>query len=121
MKPLALILTALASASPMLASAEIYRCPDASGAVRYYTSRPQEPCYSRARAPMAGAARSSSPADFPRVDPATQAARDMTRRQILEAELADELRLQASVTTTDAAAHHERNVVAIRKELNAMR
>ncbi|MCL4800151.1 MAG: hypothetical protein KJ025_11235 [Burkholderiales bacterium] len=90
---------------------------------------------------------STRPADFPRVDPATQRARDDTRRRILEEELSVEekslaaarakLAEQESMRGGDERNYqkvldrlhpfqedverHERNVSAIRKEIAGLR
>ena len=124
---------AVAAASVMIAStahADMFRCMDQSGQVFYSLTKPVVPCYAP---PGAGTAKpqpttkrtaKSSPADFPRVDVATQKARDDMRRQILEAELADEMALQIEaqrVKSAEAAAHHERNIQAIRKEIAYIR
>ncbi|MCX7140465.1 MAG: DUF4124 domain-containing protein [Proteobacteria bacterium] len=99
-------------------------------------------------APATPAARSSaanpSPAGFPRVDPATQKARDGARRRILEEELAEEEKAlaQAKAELTeqegirtgdeknyqrvldrlqkykDEITRHENNVAALKKELS---
>jgi hypothetical protein len=86
---------------------------------------------------------SYSPADFPRIDPATQKRRDDIRRQVLEDEIAGELRsadearrqlvlgerLQPGERATDATyvdrvkklrstvQQHEQNVISIQREL----
>jgi len=92
-----------------------------------------------------GAAANPTPAGFPRVQEDTQKARDNDRKHILEQELASEqrsleqaqrelteqqaLRPAESPTTTldrvqpykDRVAQHERNIVAIQKELSGLR
>ena len=97
----------------------------------------------KAKPPSAAA--NPSPAGFPRVQEDTQKARDMDRRHILEQELAGEqrsleqarrelseqqaLRPNESSGTTldrvqpyrDRVAQHERNIVAIQKEISGLR
>ena len=91
-----------------------------------------------------GAAANPSPAGFPRVQEDTQKARDTDRKRILEQELAGEQRSldqaqrelaeQQSVRASespasrdrvqpykDRVAQHERNIVAIQKELSSLR
>jgi len=93
----------------------------------------------------AGAAATPTPAGFPKVQEDTQKARDNDRKHILEQELSTEqrsleqaqrelteqqgLRPAESPTTTadriqpyrDRVAQHERNIVAIKKELSGLR
>ncbi len=90
------------------------------------------------------AAASPSPAGFPKVDPATQKARDGARRKILEEELGDEEKALAQAKTElteqegirtgdernyqrvldrlqkykDEVERHQKNVEALKKELN---
>lgn len=98
--------------------------------------------------PARAAAASPSPAGFPKVDPATQKSRDSARRRILEDELAGEdkaltqakselgeqekLRTGAEIRNyqllqdrlqkyKDEVQRHEKNVEALRKELNNAR
>ena len=92
-----------------------------------------------------GAAANPTPGGFPRVQEDTQKARDMDRRHILEQELAGEQRSleqarrelseqqarrpnESSGTTLDRVqpyrdrvAQHERNIVAIQKEISGLR
>lgn len=117
MKVWVLIAAALLS---LPASAEIYRCMDASGKVSYSLTPPATPCHARRGAAQARPVAKASPADFPRVDGATQAARDAGRRQILEAELAAEQELHRAAND-EAAQRHERNILALRKELSFLR
>jgi len=88
--------------SSPLAHAEVYKCVDANGAVTYTNDRnlgrsckqmsEDQPVSSvpapPARAPAAPSP--GSPTNFPRVAPEAQRARDDTRRQVLEKELATE-------------------------------
>ena len=102
--PLTLILALCAAP---LAHAEIYKCVDAEGRTTYTNDRsvargckaiqqdlPMTSVPAPSRTPGAGASPSSStgssPAAFPRVSPNDQRARDETRRQVLEKELATE-------------------------------
>ena len=97
------------------------------------------------KARPSGAAANPTPAGFPRVSEDTQRSRDSDRRRILEQELATEqrsldqaqrelaeqqaLRPAESPKTTldrvqpyrDRVAQHERNIVAIQKEISALR
>lgn len=70
--------------------------------------------------PRPRAASNPTPADFPRIAPDTQRERDGNRRTILEQELANEQRLldeaKKSGNTTKAQLH-ERNILALQKEL----
>lgn len=84
-----------------LAHAQVYKCVDANGAVTYTNDRnPGRSCkqmsedqpVSSVPAPpkRAPGALPGSPTNFPRVAPEAQRARDDTRRQVLEKELATE-------------------------------
>ena len=96
------------------------------------------------KARASGAAANPSPATFPKVQEDTQKARDGDRKRILEQELAGEQRSldqaqrelaeQQSVRASespaardrvqpyrDRVAQHERNIVAIQKELSSLR
>ncbi|MEW6132615.1 MAG: DUF4124 domain-containing protein [Pseudomonadota bacterium] len=99
------------------------------------------------RAPKKPAVARPSPAGFPRIDSGTQKKRDDVRRAVLEEELASELKNLEEAKRqlvlgekplpgekTDAPAYqarvrqlrstverHERNIVAIRKEIGSMR
>jgi hypothetical protein len=122
-------------------SADIYKCVDRAGHATYsnvqargctrIVASPREPAPPAARQVVPGA-KPGTPADFPRVDPATQRVRDDDRRRILDTELASEGRaleearrhlseVQASgVNPTQARARvtlHERNIEALRKEI----
>lgn len=142
MKWLSLLLMGL----PLMAAADIYKVIDASGNVTY-TNFPVKngqrvmiddspgggviPAKPRASAAVGTA----SPASFPRVDADTQKKRDVTRKQVLEDEMADEVRLlgEARKALNDGAAQrlpgdklaqlqdsvtlHEKNIDALKKEL----
>lgn len=102
------------------ATAEIFACRDAAGVVSYSLTTPAGPCYDKVGRRGGERVAASSPADFPRVDAATQRSRDNDRRRILEAELAEESRLQADAQRTgrvELVAHHGRNIAMIQKEL----
>lgn len=96
------------------------------------------------KARPAGAAANPTPAGFPRVQEDTQKARDNDRRLILEQELAGEQRnlaqakrelaeqesmrgpagapgVDRTAPYRDRVAQHERNIVAIQKELSGLR
>ena len=126
--------------------AELYKCVGRDGHLTYTSiaargckvlklesSRPSAGTPSRPAAPAG-----TTPADFPRVDPATQRARDSDRRRILESELAAELKQleqaqaaeqaalrapqgQAGQSLAERRALHERNVAAIRREIANLR
>jgi len=145
-----------------VAHATIYKCVDAQGRITYTNDRslarscrvlnPDQPISSipppqqrsaGARPPPAGA----GPANFPRVSPGTQKARDQTRRQVLEAELEAEERsllearaqLNAQADTAspeggseadlaarlrpfqDRVALHLRNIEALRREIGSLK
>jgi hypothetical protein len=146
---------ALALAAP--AWADTFKCVDANGRPTYTNMKeetkgkncslvmreisvvPAGPAAPAARPPAAG----PSPAGFPKVDPATQKARDGARRRILEDELSAEekaltqakaqLAEQESIRTGDERNYqrvldrlqpykdeierHQKNVEALRKEL----
>jgi hypothetical protein len=78
--------------------AEIYKRVDAQGHVTY-SSEPIKGGKKLDLKPlqtMSGARQRSTPEDFPRVDSQTQRTRDVTRRVILEDELASEEKLLAA-------------------------
>lgn len=102
LRPLTLILALCAAP---LAQAEIYKCVDAEGRTTYTNDRnfargckaiqQDQPVSSMPVAPRtsgtgAPSGSSGSPGSFPRVSPNDQRARDDTRRQVLEKELATE-------------------------------
>ena len=103
--------------APLLASAQIYRCENASGVPMYQNAPgpgckvldlpvittipapklpPQPPARAVQGAPQGGGqAGSAAPAGFPKVDASAQRSRDLDRRRILE----DELRKEESRLT----------------------
>ncbi|MDH4234366.1 MAG: DUF4124 domain-containing protein [Gallionella sp.] len=88
-------LFAMMCAWPLLVQADIYKAVDANGHVTY-SSTPIKGGKKIVLEPLPtmvppGSAR--SPADFPKVDAATQRARDETRRKILQDELDTEEKL----------------------------
>lgn len=126
--------------------ADIYKHVDADGHVTYSnTPRPgakriiTDPARPKAKAASAAprARASSTPADFPRVDPATQRQRDTTRRQLLLDELKAEEDLLAAARSALANAPsksgsdagklaeslrlHEKNIEMLQKELAHIR
>ncbi len=114
----ALIAAMVAALSvPAPAWSDVFKCVDAEGRITY-TNTPgtpgrcermsqDQPVSSvpapRPRTPGAEPASPASPASFPRVSPDAQRARDDTRRQILEKELADEEASLAQARETLAA------------------
>lgn len=104
MKSIGPLLFAGLAAASLAAHADMYKCVDDTGHVTYSNAGGKgcrrvviEPAVS-APPPAAPAARQSSEGrDFPRVDDATQRARDDMRRSILEDELEDETRALAEV------------------------
>ncbi|NMG73580.1 DUF4124 domain-containing protein [Aromatoleum diolicum] len=85
--------------SPLLAHAQVYKCVDANGAITYTNDRnlgrsckqmSEDQPVSSVPAPSKRAPATQSPGNFPRVAPEAQRARDDTRRQVLEKELATE-------------------------------
>lgn len=158
---LLLLLTALLAAP---AHAQVYKCVDAEGRVTYTNDRgaargnctvlSDDQRVSTVPAPASTPARATTPAapaatpgDFPRVTPGDQRARDGTRRQILEGELATEqaalAEAQAALTEQEGIRHgnernyqrvldrlqpfkdkvelHQRNIEAIQRELRSLR
>lgn len=82
---------------PLLAQADIYKAVDANGHVTY-SSTPIEGGKKIILEPlptMVPPGKARSPADFPKVDAATQRDRDETRRKILQDELDAEEKLLA--------------------------
>lgn len=116
------------------ASADMYKCLDASGHATYSNvqakgctrivrSLPPAPAGAPVRQVVPGV-KPGTPADFPRVDPATQRARDDGRRRILDTELAHEQRAldeARRLGAGDRIALHERNIEALRKEIGNLR
>lgn len=142
-----LLLIAAGVSTP--AYADIFKCRDAEGRITYTNDRtlgrncermPDQPV-STVPAPV----RRASPADaataagFPRVTPQDQRSRDDTRRQVLDTELArEQAALEAARQTLageesrnapaerlqplrDKVELHQRNIDALRQELNGLR
>ena len=139
------------TSKPVVVEGTTYKCHTASGAYSYFNvpgaePRSPEPPQTR-RVPSTSSTSTAppSPANFPRVDPATQRGRDDMRRKVLGDELATEEKLLGEARTayangsppplpeeqSDAAKYqqriarlrqtvqlHERNVEALRKELS---
>lgn len=153
--PLAILL----GASPLV-SADVYKCVDADGRVTYTNDRniargckqlSQDQSVSSVpppRAPSAGSgSNSAAQPTFPRVSPDTQRARDDSRRQVLEQELATEEsalgEARKALTEQEATRSgnernyqrvlerlqpykdkielHERNIEALRREISNLR
>lgn len=110
------VLFLVAALVPLTGHAEVFRCMDASGKVTYSLTRPAGPCHAQ-RGQARPVVASKSPEEFPRVDTDTQRRRDDKRRQILEAELQTEMDLQQAANGQEEAAHHERNISALRREI----
>ncbi|CAH1746978.1 conserved exported protein of unknown function [Thauera humireducens] len=144
------------------AQAEVYKCTDAEGRITYTndrnvargckaldTDQTISTVPAPVRRPTTGPAASptGTPSGFPRVSPADQRARDDSRRQVLEAELATEegaltaaeqaLAEQESVRMGDERNYqkvldrlqpfkdkvelHKRNIEALRREISGLR
>ena len=101
--------------------AEVYKCVDTNGAVTYTNDKsmskgckalsddqPVSSIPTPARR-ATQAAPAAAGGEFPRVSPETQRARDDTRRQVLEKELADEEAALAAAKKTLAAEESVRN------------
>jgi hypothetical protein len=146
-------------ALPLASHAQIiYKCVDQDGGTRFTNiaaeakgceavsmipfERPGPPASATAAPstarPQSRAAPPATPTNFPRVDPATQQARDNDRRRILEQELGYEQKLLAEAKQELAAQDHtvarerldsyrrrvrmhEDNVANIRRELSNLR
>lgn len=145
-----------------LASAEVYKCVDAEGRVTYTNDRgaarsckqlSQDQSVSTMPAPTArpqsnsGNASGAAASSFPRVSPDAQRARDDSRRQVLDKELATEeaslgearkaLTEQESIRNGDERNYqrvldrlqpykdkvelHERNIEALKREISNLR
>lgn len=143
------------------AMAEIYKCTDGSG-ISTFTDNPRsfgrkqctsmnlDPVVIPAPAPRTKSSASSgpraprvaipTPSNFPRVDAGTQQRRDVTRRQVLEDEMATEQRLLNDAQRNAEAAQrqpgfsadrlaqlrnevvaHQKNIEALQKELQRLR
>jgi hypothetical protein len=101
-------LFALSCIFPLLAHADIYKSIDEDGHVTY-SSTPLKGGKKLNLVPLPTMAPQPIPPDFPRVDNATQRARDDTRRKILEDELAaeDKLLAEAQQNLKDGEANPE--------------
>lgn len=142
--------------SPVVA--EIYKCTDDSG-IATFTDNPRsvtkKQCVSMNLEPMiinapvrnkttkSGSTRSTRvsppvPSSFPRVDSGTQQKRDVTRRQVLEDEMATEQRLlgdsqrnvdlyqrqgdnQRLTQSRNEVVAHQKNIEALQKELQRLK
>ena len=108
-----LLFALLALVFAPLAHPGVYKCIDANGSVTYTNDRTlgrgckelseDQPVSSvPVPPPRAPATPRATPSDFPRVAPETQRARDNTRRQVLENELAaEEAALEAARAALD--------------------
>ncbi|MDD5298298.1 MAG: DUF4124 domain-containing protein [Rhodocyclaceae bacterium] len=138
------------------AQADVWKCVDPDGKVAYTNTRPstkgckllsQDQPVNTVKGNRASSAATPTPGNFPRVDGNMQKERDMSRRQILEKELAQEqdqlnkaqkeLAEQESLRNgdernyqkvverlkpyQDSVAEHQRNVDAIRQEIGKLR
>jgi hypothetical protein len=141
----------LIAASGVMAQNEIYKCLDATGRPSYTNIKRDtvgRNCSMVTREiSVVPAAQNSAPSGFPRVDVATQRARDDGRRKILENELNSEQDLlkdaQAKLTEQeqirngdernyqkvldrlqpfkDAVDQHQKNIEALQKELASLK
>jgi hypothetical protein len=141
----------IGAASLPAAAQTIYKCIDDQGGTLISTTRANKDCKAvvsspetTVPAPRPRAAANPTPASFPRVQEDTQKARDNDRRHILEQELAGEQRnltqakrelaeqeglrgptgaggIDRTAPYRDRVAQHERNIVAIQKELSGLR
>jgi Domain of unknown function (DUF4124) len=143
------------SALPLTSQAQIiYKCVDVDGGTRFTNiaaeakgceavsmipfESPAASATPSAPKPQSRAAPSPSPSSFPRIDRATQQARDNDRRRILEQELNQEQKLLAEAKQELAAQDHtvarerlepyrrrvrmhEDNVANIRREISNLR
>jgi hypothetical protein len=160
LKPMLTLLALLCVAGLTPARAEIYKYIDENGQVTFTDMARKGMKPSQVYELPGGPARwggggksngkknvSFRPADFPRIDPATQRKRDDLRRQVLQEELAnerqnlDEAKRQLALGTRtmpgerasdgsyinrtrklqDAVEQHESNIGAIQKELGSAR
>ncbi|PKO57525.1 MAG: DUF4124 domain-containing protein [Betaproteobacteria bacterium HGW-Betaproteobacteria-19] len=155
MRPMRILLLILAFCASPLAHAQVYKCVDANGKTTYTNDRTlargcqplaSDQSVSSVPAPRPSAAQ-PSPSSFPRVTQDSQRARDDTRRQVLEQELATEeaaltearkaLEEQESIRLggernyqkmierlqpfKDKVELHQRNLEALRRELSSLR
>ena len=123
-------------------AADVFRCPNEQGGAPIITNVQSKGCSrlvvglpsepepaarsgaSSSRPSGGGNAKGPTPADFPRVDPATQRSRDDGRRRILDAEVASEQKALDEAKRTgakDRVALHERNLEALRKEIGNLK
>lgn len=140
--------TLLALMLSCVAMADIYKHVDAEGRITYSNV----PMKGAKRVDMSGipgsgaaipaprsgggtrASSNPSPADFPKVDNATQRSRDMNRRQLLEDEMASEQRLlnqaraemakappDRAAKLRDDVTHSEKNIEMLQKEINRIK
>ena len=149
---------ALACSLAATASADTYKCVDANGRATYTNIKDEirgknctlvmrEISVVPAMPAARGAAPTSSPSGFPKVNPATQKSRDEARRRILADELSGEEKALAQAKTEltqqesvrngnernyqrvldrlqkykDEVDRHEKNVAALRKELDSVK
>jgi hypothetical protein len=157
------VIVVLLLSRPVLADDIIYKCVDASGNMRFTNIKADalaHGCPAMNLPPISSvpggrpastakpaASSSPSPANFPKVDPKSQKQRDLDRRKILEAELANEEKALATarkeLTEQEGirlgsernyqrvldrlepykkkVSLHENNVSNLRKELSALR
>lgn len=155
MRPMRTLLLILAFCASSLAHAQVFKCVDADGKTTYTNDRTlargcqplaSDQSVSSVPAPRRSATQ-TSPSSFPRVTQDTQRARDDTRRQVLEQELATEeaalaearkaLEEQESIRLgnernyqkvierlqpfKDKVELHQRNLEALRRELSGLR
>jgi len=147
----------LALGAAQLAHAEIYKCVDAEGRTTYTNDRSiargckaiqqDQPISSMPAPPRSSNAAPASPSTFPKVSPNDQRARDDSRRQVLDKELATEegalaeaqkqLSEQESIRQGDERNYqkvldrlqpfkdkvelHKRNIEALRREISNLR
>lgn len=141
-----------------MAQAQVYKCVNADGAVTYTNDRNQgrgckqladDQAVSSVPAPAkrSPSASQPTPANFPRVSPDAQRARDGTRREVLEKELATEegalAEAEKALAEQDGRYHgaerrlpvvqnriqplrenvelHQRNIDALKKELGNLK
>jgi hypothetical protein len=90
--------------------------------------KPQGPCFGVIEdvpdTPVKSDKKATTPANFPKVDAATQQQRDGSRRQILQDEMKTELKAldQAQVNNkTDDIMLHAQNVKMLEKELSSLK
>ena len=132
---------------PEVVEGTMYRCLTKSGVSSYFNVPGAVPAPAGS-APGRSSASTPTPAGFPRVDTATQKGRDDVRRKVLSDELAAEEKLLAEARTTyadgapvplpeerssadkyreriarlrQAVSVHERNVEALKKELQSVK